>query len=309
MASNLILESLSIYFVIFSLASLAGIISERSGVINVGIDGMMVVGALTYAIVGSKLYKVESSNIMQIVPIIVASIVAGLFALLHAFASIKLKADQIVSGTAINLFAQGLAMFLTTSRGWTESNGTLITAGYSIISFSGANNVFTIYLLISFLVTGISGIYFSFTRTGNRHIAVGENPNAVSAVGINVYKYRYLAVIVSGMIAGISGACFVIIKNNGNFFGTVNGFGFIALAIMIVGQWKIRFTVIASFIFSLFFTIGERIFYLTNDQWIKDNSNIFNILPFLLSLITMVTISKYSKPPKSIGQPYDESKR
>ncbi|ASP28087.1 ribose/galactose ABC transporter permease [Spiroplasma corruscae] len=309
MAANILLESISIYFVIFSLASLAGLVSEKSGVINVGIDGMMVIGALTYAIVGSKIYKSDSTDIMQIIPIILAALVAGLFALFHGLASIKLKANQIISGTAINLFAQGLAMFLTTTRGWTESNGTLITSGYSVISFSGSNNIFTLYLLLSIIITAFSGIYFSFTRTGTRHIAVGENPNAVSSAGVNVYKYRYLAVIVSGMIAGISGACFVIIKNNGNFFGTVNGFGFIALAIMIVGQWKIRYTVIASFIFSMFFAIGERIINLTNSVWVLGNSNLFNILPFLLSIFTMITISKYSRPPKSIGQPYDKTIR
>ncbi|QBQ07749.1 ribose/galactose ABC transporter permease [Spiroplasma gladiatoris] len=309
MSTNLILETISIYFVIFSLASLAGLISERSGIINVGIDGMMVIGALSYAIVGSKLYKINSTTALQIIPIIFAMIVASIFALFHAFASIKLKADQIVSGTAINLFAQGIALFLTTTRGWTESNGTLITSNYSIISFFNSQNIFTFYLLITILITLISGLYFSFTRTGSRHIASGENPNAVSAAGINVIKYRCVAVLVSGMVAGLAGACFVIIKNNGNFFGTVNGFGFIALAIMIVGQWKIRFTVTASFIFALFFTIGERIFYISNNQWIKNNSSLFNILPFFLSLITMMSISKFSKPPKSIGEVYDQAKR
>ncbi|AKX33983.1 ribose/galactose ABC transporter permease [Spiroplasma litorale] len=309
MSVNILLEAISIYFVIFSLASLSGLISERSGVINVGIDGMMVIGALAYAIVGSKMYKNDNTPILQLVPIIVAAIVGGLFALLHSFASIKLKADQIVSGTAINLFAQGIAMFLTTTRGWTESNGTLITSGYKIVSFSGTNNIFTLYLLISIIITCFSGIYFSFTRTGVRHIAVGENPQAVSSSGINVLKYRYLAVLTSGLLAGISGAFFVILKNNGNFYGTVNGFGFIALAIMIVGQWKIRFTVVASFLFSVFFTIGEKIFYLTSNEWIKSNGNLFNMMPFILSLLTMITISKFSKPPKSIGEPYEKSKR
>ncbi|KAF5275456.1 hypothetical protein FQR65_LT16674 [Abscondita terminalis] len=212
---NSLFQYTAAFFIVLSLAGLAGMISERSGVVNIAIEGFMTFGALLFAI-------------------LVVVFMGAIMSLMHSFVAIKLKCDQIISGTAINLFMQGIGMFLVTS-GVIGGDKTFIDGKYSLISID-SGNIFTVYLFITIIITACTGFYFTFTRTGNRHIAAGENPNALDAVGISVIKYRFLAVAASGAVATLAGILFLILLKSSTFYGSVDGFGFIGLAIMIIGQ-------------------------------------------------------------------------
>ncbi len=294
-----LLENFSMFLVIFTLASIAGMISERAGVVNVGIEGFMIIGGLVTALVGADCYS-SMGNISQILALLGAACAGATISLLHAFASIKLKADQIISGTAINLLAQGIGLYVATT------GKTYIYAEYTPISFE-SKNFLTFYFLIAILITSITGLYFTFTKTGMRHISAGENPNALDAAGVNVIKYRYVAVIVSGAIASVAGGIFTITVKGSFFYGTADGYGFLALAIMIVGQWRVKYIALGASLFSLFFTISKLI---PLYGGIKDTyRDLFLVLPFVLSLLTMIVLSKWSKVPKAIGKPFEKSKR
>lgn len=291
----------SSFFVIFLLAALASMFSERSGVVNLGVEGYMTIGALTFAITTNKLYN--GSDWTQVIGFGTAIIAAGIFSLLHIFASLKLKCDQIISGTAINLLAQGIGLFVVTSG--VIGDPTRIDT-YSFKLAFDDNNIFTIYLLISMIIIAGMGIYFTLTRTGKRHIAAGENPNALEAAGISVLKYRFWCVAISSGIAGLAGAFYVMNKTVGAFSGSVNGYGFLGLAIMIAGQWRIKFITLFSGIFALFFAVAEvlpvRVVGFPQGEWVKS-------LPFIFSLVAMMGISKLSKPPAASGIPYDKAAR
>jgi len=291
----------STFFVVFLLAALAAMFSERSGVVNIGVEGYMTIGALVFAVTTNMISN--GNNWMQIIGLIPGVIAAGLFSFLHIFATLKLKCDQIISGTAINLLAQGIGLFIVTSgvmgsTQWIQTFSSII----SIDSF----NILNIYLIISFFITATMGCYFIFTKTGKRHIAAGENPNTLEAAGINVNKYRFICIIISAVIAGFAGAVFVMARSAASFQGSVNGFGFLGLAIMIAGQWRIKYISLFSLVFAVFFSVPNvlpvRISWFPSGEWVR-------ALPFIFSLIAMVAISKFSKPPAAVGIPYDKSIR
>ncbi|AGR41794.1 ABC transporter permease [Spiroplasma diminutum] len=301
MVSSL-MEYLSIYFAVFSLAALAGLIAERSGVVNVGIEGYMIIGALTTSLFGQS-FSESMGNTSQIIALLLGAIAGGIVSFLHSFAAIKLKADQIIAGTSINLLAQGFGLYLATSGAKTQ-----IESGYITITFD-SYKFLSIYLIIAILVTLISGLYFSFTRTGMRHISAGENPNALEAAGVNVIRYRVVAVFISGVIASLAGGIYLLTAGNANFYGTANGMGFLALAIMILGQWRVKFVLLGAASFALFFSISKAVPINLSGGWLQKNSKLFQVLPFVISLITMVVLSKWSKPPAALGIPYDKAKR
>ncbi|WP_338972483.1 ABC transporter permease [Spiroplasma endosymbiont of Panorpa germanica] len=296
-------------FAIFLIASISGALSERAGVVNISIEGFMTMGALSFAIAGSYMNAQDDSNWTQIIALLIAMVVSGVFALLHGYASIRLKSNQVVVGTAINILAQGIALYLATS-GILGSDGTRIPTNYSVISFDDNKNIFNLYLIIAVLIAATVGAFFTFTKIGKRYAAAGENPNAVDAAGINVIKYRYIAIVISGMLAGLSGAMFVVIKTSGSFRGSTDGWGFLALAIMIVGQWRIKFIAPAALLFSIMFGLGEYLWSVDGvPNSFKDNADLFKVLPFIGSLLVMIIFSKWSQAPKASGIPFDKSKR
>ncbi|AGR40783.1 ABC transporter permease [Spiroplasma taiwanense] len=295
------------FFIILSLAALAGMISERAGVVNVAIEGFMTLGAFLISTFGSLTYS-QNNNWIQIIWFIVILAIGAVISLMHSFVSIKLKCDQIISGTAINLFMQGFALFMVTS-GVIGGDKNFIDGKWKYITF-GNQSIFTFYLLITILITAILGCYFSFTRTGNRHIAAGENPNALDAVGISVIKYRYFAVAASGAVASLAGALFVILIRISSFYGSVDGFGFIGLALMIIGQWRVKFITLFSLFFAFIFAfVRISPISLGLPAFFSQNGILLQAFPFILSLVTMVAISKFSRPPAANGKHFDKSKR
>ncbi|AKU79648.1 ABC transporter permease [Spiroplasma turonicum] len=298
----LIVSTLLGFFTIFLISSISGLISERAGVINVGIDGFMTIGALIFCIVG----KTMNNNLTQFIAILVAIICASLFSLLHAFASITLKANQIISGTAINLFSQGIGLYFASSKNISSMGR--INSGYTLIGW-GQENFLTIYFILAIIITFVVGIYFSYTTVGKRHIAAGENPSTLDVVGINVNKYRYIAILFSGLLAGLAGCFFVMIYNSSSFYGTVNGYGYLGLTILVVGQWRIKYILLFSFLFSVFFSLSNILPLLNINDFLSTNKSLLQAFPFLLSIITMVIFAKKSSPPMAVGVPFIKTNR
>ncbi|AVN64719.1 MULTISPECIES: ABC transporter permease [Mesoplasma] len=289
------------FFVVFTLAAISGMFSERSGVVNLGIEGFMTIGALAYVsfcfMVKKTSNNVEDLHVLYLlVGALFSMVVAGLFSLLQTLMVLKLKTDQIISGTVINLLAQGIALFIVHIQGFGTGGTILGSLSPKLISL----NYFIAYAIFTMLVTVTIGLYFTFTKVGTRHIAAGENPQALDAAGVKVNRYRFVCIIISGAIAGLAGTMFVVTQSLQNFNGSVQGLGFIALAIMIIGQWRVSLIVMLCIIFSIMFSIGQKI-----TGW----NSLPRALPFIMSIVVMVIASKWSSPPQASGVPFDKTLR
>ena len=306
----IILGVVVFYFTILSTGALSGIFSERVGIVNIAINGMMIIGGVTYVIFSYYITDKGTKDApgMQFVAMLVAMLVAGVFSMLHALASIKFKADQIISGTAINMLALGLAMMLIKIVADQNSiNTTLKEIFFSkdvnnVGSKIGFNFVFTIVMLV--------GAWFALnkTRWGLRLKAVGENPSAADAAGINVYAKQYQGVAVSGMFAGLGGVFFA--QHINAFYGGVNGIGFLSLAVMIMGQWKTYWSGLGALVFAILVGFAEAT--TIAPDWIPalvKYSELTKAIPFIITLVSMVVFSKTSKAPKAAGVPYNKALR
>jgi len=302
---KIIIENSSLIFVVLILGALSGLISERSGVVNIGIEGMMTIGALAFVTFGKNIGPIWG-NWSQIVALLVAGIAGMAFAAFHAFASITLKSDQIISGVAINILAAAIALFVVQLPG---NNGFISLTNIYSLPKIGTSEFFNMYLLLAIIIIIIITIVLKHTKWGLQQTATGENPNAVDAAGINVIKRRYIAVLLSGLLAGLAGGIFPMYASE-TFRGTVNGNGFIALAILIFGQWRVPLITIGAALFAIVETTGARITFIPNlAPWVSDNADLWNILPFVASLLVLVFTSRWSKTPKSLGIPFNKSKR
>lgn len=290
-------------------AALSGLVSEKAGVTNVAVEGMMIIGALVVSIGGTYINNGPGDNASQIWLLIVAGLVSGLFAMLHAFPSITLKANQVVSGTALNILALGIGLFLATA-GYFGEQSMIIASNYEPINLDGPSGSISIWLLVAVIIAIGLVFFFKFTKHGMRYSMVGENPNAIDAAGISVAKYRYLAVFLSGVLGGIGGGVYILTNvGGGTFGGTMMGYGFLGIAIMIFGQWKIHYMTIGAIIFSILFAFGQQIGAIADADWLKKSAMLFKVLPFVLTIGTMIIFSKKSKAPAAVGIPFDKSKR
>ncbi|MDQ0567501.1 ABC-type uncharacterized transport system permease subunit [Mycoplasma yeatsii] len=296
------------FIAILLFASLSALVSEKAGIVNIAVEGMMTVGALVVSILGTIVNthpNEASSQYTQIWVMLLAGVITSIFALLHAFPSISLKSNQIVSGTAINILALGTGIFLASSN-YFGRQSQIIASGYITLKF-GPFPVWTIVAIISAILLLV---FFKYTKQGMRYAMVGENPNAIDAAGISVAKYRYIAVMFSGFLAGIGGGAFILtIVGSGTFGGSLNGYGFLAIAIMIFGQWKIPFISIGVILFSAIFAMAQQISLLFDQSLIKRMATLFKVTPFVLTIIGMIAFSKTSRAPAAVGVPFDKSKR
>ena len=297
------------------ITALGALFSERSGVVNIGLDGLMIVGSFTGAFTVSKLQEaMPGSSLPLWIGLGVAVLVGILFSLLHAFASINLNADQVISGTAINMIAGALTVFL--ARNMTGSGNIRIMQGFipkdipvlSSIPIIGdlffSKTYATTWLVIAILA--ISTFLLYKTSFGLRLRACGEHPQAADAAGINVYKMRYIGVMISGAFSSLGGAI-ILVTYGGEFTGSVAGLGFLALAALIFGQWKPWGVLGATFFFGFATTIANV------SQIIPSLSTIppviLKIFPYIVTLIALIVFSKTSQAPKAAGEPYQKDKR
>lgn len=313
----LLIKFTLLYTVVLMLVALGGMFSERSGIINIALEGIMVIGGLA-GVLAAK-FLALSPAMTVICSILIAGVAGMIYALLLGFASINLKADQTIGGTALNILATAVAMviakrvnnggaaklgfdnspFLFTIGGSTAENGTVV-GGLEMSVFIPLGIVL---LLISYFI-----LYK--TRLGLRLRSCGEHPQAADSVGINVYNMRYIGVMVSGFLGGIGGMAYIIPAISiWNFEQGVTGMGFLALAVMIFGQWKPFRIALAAVFFSLFramANIADTFPGLADLNWPKE---IYNMMPFIASMIVLALTSKKSRAPKAEGIPYDPGKR
>ncbi len=277
------------------LAAYGGLFSERSGVVNIGIEGMMTIGAFAGASVAYFTNSIELG-------FLAALLAGGIAGLLHAFLCVTLKVDQVISGVAINTIALALSLFLTKIlfNGAAETSSIMARP---VTFISGKLTLVTIIILLSvFLVNFV--LYK--TVWGTRVLAVGENPQAADAMGINVLKTRYQAVILSGILSGLAGMT-IVINVTSRFTGTtVAGLGFIAIAVLIFGRHKPFGILIAGLIFGFSKNISTVIVAINPTI----PTLIFDILPYIVTIIVLIIFSRNKIiEMEALGQPYDKEMR
>ena len=278
-------------------AAMGGIFSERSGVVNIGLEGMMLVGAF-FAVWGS----IWSGS--WVVGLLMAMLSGGLLALIHGVFSIHLRADQIVSGFAVNLLALGLTGYLYSSiypNGTTKGQITRVPSLEGLFGFldwvPGADLSLLVWLM--FLAVVLSYIVLFKTPIGLRIRSVGEHPRAADTVGISVYRVRYAAVVTSGVLAALGGA-FLSIGFTGRFTENMTGGrGYIALAAVIFGKWRPGWAFVATLLFGFGFALAIPL-----QREADISSNLISTLPYLLTLIAVAGVIGRSIPPAAVGRPY-----
>jgi simple sugar transport system permease protein len=289
--------------VLLLLPALGGVLSERSGVTNIAMEGMMLTGAF-FAVV------VDLSTRNPWIATLAAIVAGGLMALIHAVVSIRFHANQIISGFAINIFAGGLTAFLV-DKLFNESGGTdhvaqgarlpyITVPVLSNIPFIGPI-LFqqNIIVYVGLLLLVVINFMLFRTRLGLRLRAVGEHPQAADTAGINVYVLRYGAVIASGLLSGLAGAFLSIGILNVFNPGMTDGRGYIALAAMIFGKWS----PVGAFVACLIFGLGEAIY--ANNSSIHISPQLLATLPYLLTLVVLAGLVGKSTPPAADGIPYE----
>ena len=333
------------YAVPLMIVALAGVFAERSGIINLALEGIMIFGAFIGVLFVRSMQDLDvfvnaarqgswlTLQGLEIMAMLVSAALGALFSLLLSFASINLKADQTIGGTALNLMAPAMVLFLIRiidgqnildmKTGDSATWFMLKKSTFGIpksqnIGFLGETFLNKVYLAtyICILFFIIMSILLYKTRFGLRLRACGENPQAADSLGINVYKMRYAGTTISGALAGMGGFVYALTTTNCTSNGDVAGFGFLALAVMIFGNWKPLNIAGASLLFGLFKCIaaayssidinGDGVYMLAE---IGISSHLYRMLPYLVTLVVLAFTSKKSRAPKAEGIPYDKGSR
>ena len=298
------------------LVALGGMFSERSGVVNIALEGIMIIGAFTGIFFISRFGNLFSPTITLFIAIIIAALSGLIFSLLHAYASINMSADQVISGTALNIFAPAFAIYVTRAIQVVQQISFVNNFRIESVPILGnipiignllfKNAYITTYL--GFVILILSWFALYKTRFGLRLRSCGEHPQAADSVGINVYKMRYFGVAISGALAGIGGLVFVI-PTSTNFNATVAGYGFLALAVLIFGQWKPMRVLYAAFFFGLMKTLASAYSGIPILSNLPISNSIYKMIPYITTIIVLAFTSKNSQAPKASGLPYDKSMR
>lgn len=300
------------------IVALGGVFTERSGVTNIALDGMMIMGAFTSIFFINQMQGTMSGQLLLMIAIGIAVVTGMIFSLFHAYAAVNLKADQIISGTALNMFAPAFAIFVARmiqENGVQQINfantfrirSVPVLGDIPVIGGLFFKNAY-ITTYIGFIILILAVIVLYKTRFGLRLRACGEHPHAADSVGINVYRMRYAGVMISGALAGLGGLVFVI-PTSTNFNATVSGYGFLALAVMIFGQWRPMRVLFAAFFFGLMKTIASAYSVIPILATSNIPSDIYKMIPFIATLIVLAFSSKSSQAPKAVGVPYDKGSR
>lgn len=283
--------------------ALGGVLSERSGVVNIGIEGMMTFGAFAGAAAG---YYSGSPWI----GVLCAALAGGILALLHAVAAITCQADQTISGVAINLLGPALAVFFCRLAFDGATMSYPVANKLPKIFGSGAEGIWAnlnvdIMVIVALLFAVAMWFVLYRTKWGMRILAVGENPAAADTLGINVYKTRYICVILSGILAGIGGAT-VTLGIVAQFTQTsVAGQGFIALAAVIFGKWK----PLGEYRACLIFGFSQALTVVLGGGAVAVPTEILAMLPYVLTIVILILFIGKSVAPKADGVPYVKGRR
>ena len=340
-----LIRSTLIYAIPLMIVALAGVFAERSGIINLALEGIMIFGAF----IGVAFVRLmqswgwfdaakQAGSWMTLqgylmLAMLVAALLGSIFSLLLAFAAINLRADQTIGGTALNMLAPALVLFFV--RIMAKQNELLLSSGDSPtwfmikktmlgydkkakLGFFGQTFIDKVYLTtyICIIIFVVLSIILYKTRFGLRLRACGENPQAADSLGINVAKMRYAGVCISGALAGMGGFVLSVTTANCSANGDVAGFGFLALAVMIFGNWKPLNIALGALLFGLFKCVaasyatldinGDGVYLLAN---LGISSHLYRLLPYVITLLVLAFTSKTSRAPKAEGIPYDKSTR
>ena len=313
---TLLIQYTLIFASVLLLVALGGCFAERSGVINIGLEGIMVIGALGGALV-MKFMPVSVGTLAMVASTIVASSLFGLiFSLLLAVAAINFKADQTITGTAMNMLATAGATVAVKAMNTAASGGNDVS---SDIAYTQAKDLLVVrlgnfelnwFMIVAAVLLVVSYVILFKTRFGLRLRSCGEHPQASASVGIDVIKMRYADVLISGLLGGLGGIVYITASVSiWKFENGVAGFGFLALAVMIFGAWHPLKIALAALLFGFFRALGN--VYSGFDFMMALNlpSVVYNMLPYIISLIVLAFTSKKSRAPKAEGIPYDKGTR
>ena len=329
-----------IFTIPLMIVALAGVFAERSGIINLALEGIMIFGAFIGVLIVRLFVQGlgrDAENIgwlILLVTILLTALSGALFSLLLAFASINLKADQAIGGTALNLIAPAVVLFLiilisqqnTLNIPSTTSAPALFMLFQDDFGFDETrqltdignilfNKVYptTYYAIVTFVL--LSVVLYK-TKFGLRLRSCGEHPQAANSVGVNVNKYRYIGVMISGALAAFGGFVYALTAAGCASTGDVAGLGFLALAVMIFGNWKPLNIAFAALLFGALKCISAGYPYIDFNKdgvyLLKElgiNSHIYRILPYLATLVVLAFTSKKSRAPKAEGIPYEKGQR
>ena len=232
----LLIKYTLLYGIVLMLVALGGMFSEHSGIINIALEGIMVIGGVAGVLTLTMLPAGMPVFLVVLISVLVAALAGMVYSLLLAFASINLKADQTIGGTALNLLATAIAVVL--AKYFSDSGSAKLNYSNKPFLFSIGGLELSIFVPLGIILLIISYVVLYKTRFGLRLRACGEHPQAADSVGINVYKMRYAGTTISGALAGMGGFVYALTTTNCTSNGDVAGFGFLALAVMIFGNWK-----------------------------------------------------------------------
>ena len=311
----LLLQYTLIFASVLLLVALGGCFSEHSGVINIGLEGIMVLGALGGALV-MKYMPADAPAILIILATLLGAVLLGvLFSVLLAVACINFKADQTIVGTAMNMLGVAAATVIVKAINTAENPDNVS----STIQYIDAKKAFLVnlgsfefnwFMLIAVLFLVLAYIVLYKTKFGLRLCACGEHPQAADSVGINVYKMRWAGVLISGVLGGLGGICYILAGvSEWKFENGVAGFGFLALAVMIFGQWKPTRIALAALLFGMFRALSNVYTGFSFLTALNIPSTVYNMLPYIISLIVLAFTSQKSRAPKAEGIPYDKGSR
>ena len=340
-----VIQQTLLFAIPLMIVALAGVFAERSGIINLALEGIMIMGAFIGVLFVRLMQGIDlftdaakagdymTLQLLELAAMAVAAIIGAVFSLLLSFAAINLKADQTIGGTALNLMAPALVLFLVRiianqntlqmatgdAASWFMIKKSTFGIPKSVdLGFFGETFLNKVYLAtyVCILIFIVLSVLLYTTRFGLRLRACGENPQAADSLGINVYRMRYAGTTISGALAGMGGFVYALTATNCTANGDVAGFGFLALAVMIFGNWKPLNIALGALLFGLFKCIaagytsidinGDGIFWLAE---IGISSHLYRMLPYLITLIVLSFTSKKSRAPKAEGIPYDKGTR
>ena len=340
-----LIRSTLVYAIPLMIVALAGVFAERSGIINLALEGIMIFGAFIGVLFVRLMQSAGWFDAAKaagswmtlqgylLLAMLVSAALGAIFSLLLAFAAINLRADQTIGGTALNMLAPAFVLFFV--RIIAKQNELLLLSGDSAswfmikktmlgfdkkakLGFFASTFLDKVYLTtyVCILIFIVLSIILYKTRFGLRLRSCGENPQAADSLGINVYKLRYAGVCISGALAGMGGFVYSVTTANCTANGDVAGFGFLALAVMIFGNWKPLNIALGALLFGLFKCIaasystldinGDGVFALAKAGI---SSDVYRLLPYLITLLVLAFTSKSSRAPKAEGIPYDKSTR
>ena len=311
----LLVQYTIIFASVLCLVALGGCFSEHSGVINLGLECIMVIGALGGALM-MRYLPTEMNGFLTVIFVMIGAVVFGVvYSALLAVACINFKADQTIVGTALNILGTALATVLVKAINMkanpddVSSTIQYVVQKKKFIQYIG-NFEFNWFLVVTVIALIVAFVVLYKTKFGLRMMACGEHPQAAASVGINVYKMRWAGVLISGIFASLGGISYILAGvSEWKFENGVAGFGFLSLAVMIFGQWKPFRIALAALLFGLFRALSNVYIGIGFLNALHIPSTVYNMMPYIISLIVLAFTSRSSKAPKAEGIPYDPGMR